>query len=408
MTLITHPGTTSPLLEHAWVKQDLPPHTHIEFLGGDNLNSYLQRFDWAKDKEPAFIEAEFQMLLHDLFRQRVSRISLYPLATGHSGAGVLRADPYYGTNTGTPVVLKIGPSAEISREEANYSRFIEPYLTQYSSRLGYASGSVIGILSYQLIGGELDHMVSLADYYFQHPPAQICQALDNLFRGTCRHWYDNREQPRRMRNLVELYEQSLHIAWDKIWHGAMATGIDLNAETLCFPGLTGNFINPKHWLESRIYTLYRPVFRAMSHGDMNENNILVTADGRCWLIDFYRSGWSHSLSDAVELETSIKFTLTQDLSLAQHYQLEKKLLDQTRLDRPIRPSHPHPFYKPLITINQLRRLADLLTGCSPDMTEYNEALLLATLNLLRLDFLRSQHSRILLSASMLCQSLKEI
>jgi hypothetical protein len=392
-------------VEHVWGTQYLLHNTHIKFLGGDNLGSYLQGFNWARDEDPALLESEFQILLPDLFHQQLSQISLCPLAAGHSGAAVLRADPYYGATAGAPLVFKIGLRAEISREEANYSQFVEPYLSEFCHKLSYTCGSVMGILVYQLIGSDLDAMVTLADYYTRNPLRAICDALDKLFRRTCRRWYDNREQPRQMLNLIELYEESLHIDWDKVWFGAMATGLDLELETLRFPGLAGTFINPKYWLESRNYTLYRPVFRTMTHGDLNEGNILVTADGCCWLIDFYRTGWSHSLGDVVELETTIKFVLTPNLNLTEHYQLEQKLLSQTRLDRPIRPSRAQLFYKPITVINHLRRLADPLTGCSPDMTEYYEGLLLATLNLLRLNFMRPHHLRILLSASMLCQQL---
>jgi hypothetical protein len=102
--------------------------------------------------------------------------------------------------------------------------------------------------------------------------------------------------------------------------------------------------------------------------------------------------------------TAIKFNLTPSLSLAEHYGMEQMLLHQTRLDRPIVPDPLHPQYKALAAISHLRRLADVLTGgCSGDMAEYYEGLLLATLKLLRHEFLNQHHRRIILSAAMLCR-----
>jgi hypothetical protein len=134
----------------------------------------------------------------------------------------------------------------------------------------------------------------------------------------------------------------------------------------------------------------------------------VTEEGHCWLIDFYRTGWGHILRDVVELETVIKFSLTQIDRLDEHLQFEQLLLNQKRIDQSMMLPDQHPQIKALHTIAYLRsHIAAPLTGMrNTDMVEYNASLLLATLNLLRLDFLRAQHTKILLSASLLCQWLQ--
>lgn len=105
------------------------------------------------------------------------------------------------------------------------------------------------------------------------------------------------------------------------------------------------------------------------------------------------------------LETAIKFNLTPTLTLAEHFELEAQLLRQSRLYWPFVPAPTHPQHKPLAVIGHLRRLADVLnSGCS-SIAEYYEGLLLTTLNLLRFDFMRQHHPRILLSAAMVCQGL---
>jgi hypothetical protein len=57
----------------------------------------------------------------------------------------------------------------------------------------------------------------------------------------------------------------------------------------------------------------------------------------------------------------------------------------------------------LSDIGYLRNIADNFTGTDKGMVEYNIALLLQTLNLLRLEIFRPQHPKILLSAAMLCE-----
>jgi hypothetical protein len=132
---------------------------------------------------------------------------------------------------------------------------------------------------------------------------------------------------------------------------------------------------------------------------------LVTEDGQCWLIDFYRTGLSHILRDVVEMETVIKFSLTGIADLNTFLSFEQQLVSQPRIDQSPRPAPDDPHYKPLAVIGYLRRLADAYTGSGSDMIEYNTALLLSTLNLARLEFMADRHRHALLSASLLCQRL---
>ncbi|MFQ5610640.1 MAG: response regulator [Anaerolineae bacterium] len=377
----------------------------INFVDGSSLEQLWARFNWTFREDSGQLTPEFYDLLYRLFNQ-AEQLDLSDLPTGQSGAAVLRVDRYYEARAGTPVVIKIGKRDKIRQEWENYKEFVDNYANAFSSvQLRAVPGRLMGALSYQLIGTTLDGVVSFGEYYHQHEVGQVCQALDGLFRETCGRWYDNREQPRRRRDLIQLYVEGLHLEWDEVWDHATALGVDLAAATLQFPGLSGTFANPKRWLESRDYALYLPVWRAITHGDLNENNIRVTDEGRCWLIDFYRTGWGHILRDVVELETAIKFNLTPMNSLEEFHAFEAQLLGQTQIGQPVMPSASHSHFKPLAVIGHLRGLADPFTGSNQDMLEYNIGLLLTTLNLLRFDFMGEHHWRILLSAAMLCQHL---
>lgn len=377
----------------------------VEFVDGGDVARLWQRFNWTRREDPDQLSPEFCDLLARLFDE-AQQLHLSDLPTGQSGAALLRVDRFYDSNAGAPVVLKVGKREKIRTEWLNYIQYVDRYVNAFSSvQMKGVFGRVMGALSYQLIGTPLDRVVNFGEFYARHDVDRIGRALEGLLRETCGRWYDNREQPRRPRNLIQLYVDGLHLVWDEVWDNVAAMGVDLAAPTLRFPGLAGTFVNPRHWLESRNYAAYVPVWRAITHGDLNENNIRVTADGHCWLIDFYRTGWGHILRDVVELETAIKFNLTPVSSLEQFYQLEAFLLQQTRIGHPVSAPPAHPFHKPLAVIGQLRQLADPFTGSDQDMAEYHLGLLLTTLNLLRFDFMRDHHQKALLSAAMLCQHL---
>ena len=263
----------------------------------------------------------------------------------------------------------------------------------------------MGAISYNLIGTELKAVASFANYYDQHDTKAVCSGLDQLFRQTCGRWYDNRENPRRSRDLVRLYQEGLHIRWNEVWAGAVAAGAELDRAEIEFPGVAGKFLNPKLWLDKHAREAQIPAWLALTHGDLNEHNVLVTDAGQCWLIDFYRTGPGHIMRDVVEMETAIKFNLAGIVDLADYQRFENRLLNQVRLDQPIESSAKYVHHKALTAVGYLRKLADPLAGSNNDMTEYHWSLLLATLNVLRLGSIREQHRKALLSAAMLCEQM---
>lgn len=376
----------------------------IRFMETKPLYPWLaERFNWAQRLGPA-LEPELCRLLVQL--TPADQIDLLPLPMGQSGAAVLLVYPYQHRCEGIPFVVKIGKTEKVRQEYENYNHFVEFFISAFSLSLGYAPGEQISALAYRLIGPRLREAANFADFYEAHEVGPVCNLLDKLFRETCGLWYHNRQPPRHRHNLVTLYEASLHLDWTEVWAGAATTGVDLTADKLAWPNLPGRFLNPKRWLEQRHYSLTLPVWQTMTHGDLNESNILILED-QPWLIDFYRTGLGHNLRDFVELETALKFKLTPIPNLANYQRFEEILLGQSRLDQPYLPRPNHPYHKPLAVIGYLRRLADTLSGSGPAMTEYLTALLLSTLNLLRLASFRMHYAKILLSAALLCERLSE-
>lgn len=399
-------------VDKALTDKGLNRQLEVEVMDDRAISTFWSHLDWAKREEedmPGQLEPELTDLLKQLFKD-ATKLFVSPLSTGQSGARVLEVEPVYGAQVGELVVLKFGKRETILREHQNYEQHIVRYVGYSSTQLDYVSGRIMGAIRYSLVGTELGELDSFAEFYAREEAEAIKQALDTVFLTTCGRWYDNREQPRLRRNLVKLYEEGLHIIrpdngvdkWDEIWAGAEATGVDMTADRLHFPGIGGSFPNPQTWLARHKQRLYRPVWRAVTHGDLNEHNLLVAPNGRCWLIDFYRTGLGHILRDVVEMETAVKFSLTSIADLSDYYEFETTLLAQMRIDQPPLPESAHPYHKALVTIGYLRVIADNFTGSAKDMVEYHIGLLLTTLNLLRMPFFSPHHRKILLSAAMLC------
>ncbi len=380
----------------------------IEVESGLPLAALWNRFEWPQREDPAELAAELGDLLRRLFPD-ATELFLQPIRTGQSGAGVVKAEPIYGAKRGMAVIVKFGKRDKIEAEHRNYDDYIERFINyQASTQLGYVTGRVMGAIVYSLVGAELGEVTALADYYPHASVSELQHTLSNLIQRTCRHWYENREQPRRTRNLVELYQKGLHLhTWDEVWQGIARVYPEIDAPMFAFPGVDGKFRNPKRWLEENRYAVYLPVWLATTHGDLNEHNILVTEDGRTWLIDFYRSGAGHILRDLVELECAIKFNLAGVTDLAAYHRFETTLLQQTRLDQSISPAPDAPEGKALAVIAHLRALGSGFT--EPGMREYNTALLLHTLYMLSLDFLYEvephKRTRGLLAAAMIASTL---
>lgn len=380
----------------------------IELQSHRSLASLWERFDWPQRETEQELISELVDLLRRLF-PGATELFLQPMTAGQSGAVVGKVEPIYGPKRGSPLIVKVGKRDKIEIERDNYDEHIERFISnQASTRLRYVPGRAMGAIAYSLVGPDLGDVRSLAEYFPKASVADLQRVFDNLFQYTCRRWYENREQPRRTRDLVTLYEQGLHIHhWDDIWQGMAQVTPDLAAPRLSFPGIEGDFPNPKRWLASQNHQIYLPVWLATTHGDLNEYNVLVTEDNRAWLIDFYRTGAGHILRDVIELECAIKFSLSGIVDLAAQQMLEEMLLSQSKPAQTIQAPDGFPFAKALEAIVYLRTLASDFT--EHDMREYLSALLLHTLYLLSLDFLHERdagsRARVLLSAAMIVEKL---
>jgi CheY-like chemotaxis protein len=392
------------IIEKALNENDLGHPLVISISHNRSLSDFWQPFNWPKREDPSQLEAELRDLLARLFPD-AERLFITDMPTGQSGAGMLKVTPTYDRRLGPPSIVKFGKRDKITIECENYQAYVANFAgNQSATQLGFVSGRAMAAVFYRLIGTELDRVVDFGDYYENHDVPEIQRVLDQIFLVVCKYWYDNRRNP-RMANVIQIYEKSLHINWDEVWRFATETPVEFEQPLLLFPGLEPGYPNPKIWLEEHEYEVNVQLVESVTHGDLNETNVLVTPRGRCWLIDFYRTGWGHILADAVELETAIKLNLVSDITLQEYAELESYLLRQNRIDKLDLPAEDHPLYKPLAVIAHLRGLADILTGVDKGMDQYNLGLFMTALKVLGIEAFEKHRVKALLSASMLCDRL---
>lgn len=404
-------------------KNHLGRNIEVQITKQQTLKGLLEGFKWVSLEQIEHLTIELSDLLLRLF-PKATRLLIQPIAAGQSGAGVLQVEPVYDGEVGRSVIVKFGKRETILRERQRFIDFVEKYVGNQSSiQLNAVSGRIMGAMTYTLIGTDLDQVKNFGEFYLSNGIANIKATFENLFNKTCRRWYDNRERGRQKRNLVELYRSTLNFEWDKMREAITSLNMNPQYPKLSFVGIQTDYINPLFWLESQNYELMLSAWLCTTHGDLNEKNILVTEDGRCWLIDFYRTKTNHILSDFVELETAIKFSLTtlknsteqsplsEELDIAkqlrEYEQLEALLLQQSYISEPMTVPDNHRFYMPVTTIGLLRQHATGMTD-NDSMKEYFIGLLLATLYLLTIQSMEKHRYKILLSTAMICSKLDSL
>src|SRR6266516_2738288 len=162
-------------------------------------------------------------------------------------------------------------------------------------------------------------------------------------------------------------------------------------QNLRFRNLKGerNFTNPL--LATSDLTIVRPTYVCTTHGDFNQNNLLVDRTGHVWLIDFQETSQSHILRDVAMLDSAVRFQLlaSEEATLEERLHMEEALCS---IDR----------------FSQAEQLATVFSTENPsdDISEYYIALLYTAMNTLRFSSLPAgQREHAVICASLLADRL---
>lgn len=358
---------------------------------------------------------ELDDLLCRLFNQAEQLIAR-PLRPGHSGAGVLRIEPFFKGGGGQAVIVKFGDVRKIDEEYRNFQSHVQPFVGggRRTAALNLQRTARLGGIVYSLLGakGDQEHF---GDFYQHASIPDIKNVINNLFRDTCGAWYANpgRLQPQY---LNADYETSMGFTLERlkqIIHSELKS-VEVT-DRLQFKQLNGDrsFKDPVATLMGK--HLVRPTYICTTHGDLNGNNLLVDQVGQVWLIDFRHTKPSHILRDVANLDAVVRFQLLQagEASLAERLAMEEclsriqrfsqleQMTDDFTTDNPA-------LAKAYAISLHLRRIARRMVAQNPsdDFSEYHIAALYQAFYHVRLSTLMpEQREHALLSASLVVEQL---
>ncbi len=362
------------------------------------------------------VSGELDDLLCRLFHSGES-ILVRPFGAGLSGTGVLWVQPFYGDGGGRAVVVKFGDIRRIEGEIHNFTHFVQPYIGGGRSTAiqAWRRTPRLGGILYTLLGGAGDLFEDFGAFYRRSELPAIRQVLDHLFLDTCGGWYANPGQLRPL-DLTSYYTERFGLKVEALQQ-KVAEGLKTvqGKDRLYFSSLSGErtFRNPIPAFAER--HLVMPTYETLTHGDFNDQNILLDSEGRSWLIDFQGTGPGHVLRDLVHLDTVVRLRLLQpeEATLDERLLLEETLCqpgDFSQFASLEPPAGASPaLSKAFGACVHLRSLAGrLVPGYSRgDASEYYAGNLYCALNLVRfLSIPNLQREHALLSASLIAERLK--
>jgi CheY-like chemotaxis protein len=387
----------------------------VHSLSLDELASQI-RLDGNRHEPPETLRWELDDLLRKLFPDADSLV-VSSLSKGRSKTNVIKVEPFYaGRGQSGPFIVKYGQVDDIEREADNFGKYVKKFMTgrRHTDLDCKARTRLLGGIIYSLIGAPFEKVRGFSEFYFRSSATQVCLVLDDLFNQNCSLWYQNR-QPLRKQNLANLYWQALNATPDKVTACFEHRYPNfVGRPRITFRELDGEFVNPIYHPFVKDKPIYLPVHNAITHGDLNGDNIFVDQDNYTWMIDFSRTGDGHILRDFIELESVIKFQLLDNETLTALYEFEKAILAPTRFDEKlILPERTitEEMAKAFSIVEHLRALAGKVVQPRQDMEEYYAGLFYHTLNLIRYYHLLKASNRksyILLSSSLLCDRLETL
>jgi CheY-like chemotaxis protein len=362
------------------------------------------------------VKDEFIDLLCRLFYQ-AEGILIQELIRGKSGAGVFLVTPFYpATGAGRTVVVKFGDVRLINEEYKNFKDYVESFVGggRNTTVLNIRCTPYLGGIVYSLLGLAGEELEDFGSFYEHASTIQIKDALERLFMKTCNAWYTSPGY-RHLHNLTEDYQQLLGFTQERLEQSLERLKVVQSKTKLRFTALKNNYTFTNPLTATAEVKLVQATYVCVTHGDFNQQNILVDSVANMWLIDFQRTGRGHIFHDVTELDSVIRYQLlpNDSATLEERLLMERVLLSIdhfSQLDTLFSQfsSENQALLKAYHTTVHLRILADKLSPkvANDDMRDYYIALLYNALNTIRSYSLSvGQREHALLTASLLVDKL---
>lgn len=282
-----------------------------------------------------------------------------------------------------PLVVKLARAHKIQGEVERYDRFISRKVSGYYNARLERSARVwdIGGAVYSYIGDF--NVTTFSRYYEGHSIEDIKDCLNQFFT-TCWGRHYERADTLNHVSLFDMYKETWGNWYEKdvknfpsreVWQGELITRLELS--------------NPIEWFKYNIaeslgrdLSVVESTQKAVTHGDLHGDNLLIDNHKNAWVIDFERTGEGHALQDFIELEADIINRLeAHSDQLSAYYQMCMIVANQTEIkglsDAEMESCDPG-IQKALQTISVLRGLACQCTKIT-DARQYMLGLLFNTL-----------------------------
>ena len=275
-----------------------------------------------------------------------------------------------------PCIIKLARANKIRHEINSYYAFISRKLTGnlYAQMIQNAVVWDIGGTAYSFISGNSTRTFSA--YYKDQPIHNIQEVLKSFFQDMWGKYY-NQATAENNKSLFELYSE----VWGQDWYEKCLGELPphLTEETSVLLQKFG-LPDPIEWLNNKNEKneLIFNTKKAITHGDLHGDNLMVDDRKNVWVIDFERCGSGHILQDFIELEADVLNRLlghpTNTSSHLRMYLTVFKPTEITSLEENETFSDDADIEKALKTISTIREFAVKCTGMK-DAREYLYGLL---------------------------------
>ena len=288
-----------------WTLEALPAGTQLHVFGSHTLQAGADHtLNIEVPATPLGHFDESELIVRALYAD-CRRVVLTPLTGGFS-ATTWQVESFDAQQRRLlPTVLKVGPPAMMNRENAAHERYVRPFILNNASvGLGSATqGTAVG-LCYNFVGvtGASAGLKTLARRWLDEPVDKMQRLYDQLTRETLRPWYG---QARPLATCLYADHTPL-----RLFPGLRAVAdevlpFDLQAPTLYCAALGRALPNPWWFLEHAWAARSALTFTcqvAVTHGDLNLNNVLSDERDNLYVIDFSETRERSVGSDFARLE----------------------------------------------------------------------------------------------------------
>ena len=279
------------------------------------------------------LSEEFDDLLTRVFASAGS-IIVTAIERGRSGSGVALVEPFFDDRgSGQPVVLKFGDVKDIQMEKENYRTYVLEALRggRHTALVYEGQTALLGAIGYSLL--EAQEFESFTTFYRRASTEEVAKSIDDLFLVTCNSWYANMSPPRG-RDLAADYRERLGCTLENLTDALTKLKNVHGGEHLTFSSMNEPATVKNPLRVAFKGTIASGTHECVTHGDLNDGNIMVDQTGATWLIDFRQTEKGHVLRDFALLDVCIRCSLCgpDDATLDERLALERAVLAARKID----------------------------------------------------------------------------